>query len=145
MEVNKVNKATLNKVKAKQDISLEKTTFQEVMAQRRQEWDEAKLNKLMQDIEDQGKVLAESRTVEDLRQYKSMIKQFMDDAVKYGLQLEEKRGFNRRGRAKIYKVVSEVDKKLINLTDAILKKQKSTLDILDMVGEIKGLLINIYA
>ncbi len=145
MEVNKVNKASLNKVKAKQDISLEKTTFQEVMAQRRQEWDEAKLNKLMEDIEDQGKVLAESRTVEDLRQYKSMIKQFMDDAVKYGLKLEEKRGFNRRGRAKVYKVVSEVDKKLIDLTDAILKKQKSTLDILDMVGEIKGLLINIYA
>lgn len=145
MEVNKVTKASLNKVKAKQDISLEKTTFQEVMAQRRQEWDEAKLNKLMQDIEDQGKVLAESRTVEDLRQYKSMIKQFMDDAVKYGLKLEEKRGFNRRGRAKIYKVVSEVDKKLIDLTDAILKKQKTTLDILGMVGEIKGLLINIYA
>lgn len=145
MEVNKVTKASLNKIKAKQEISLEKTTFQEVMAQRRQEWDETKLNKLIEDIEDQGKVLAESRTVEDLRQYKSMIKQFMDDAVKYGLKLEEKRGFNRRGRAKIYKVVSEVDKKLIDLTDAILKKQKSTLDILDMVGEIKGLLINIYA
>ena len=145
MEVNKVNKASLNKVKVKQDVSLERTTFQEVMAQRKQEWDEAKLNKLMHDIEDQGKVLAESRTIEDLRQYKALIKQFMDDAIKYGLQLEEKRGFNRRGRAKFYKVVSEVDKKLIDLTDAILKKQKNTLDILDMVGEIKGLLINIYA
>jgi len=145
MEVNKVNKATLNKTKAKQDVPMEKTTFSEVMAKRRQEWDEDKLNKLMQDIEDQGKVLAESRTVEDLRQYKTMVKQFMEDAVKYGLKLDERRGFNRRGRAKIYKIVSEVDKKLLNLTDAVLQKQKKTLDILDMVGEIKGLLVNIYA
>ena len=58
----------------------------------------------MSAIEDQGKVLADSRTVEDLKKYKKLVKEFMDSAVKNGLRLEEQRGFNRRGRTKVYKL-----------------------------------------
>ena len=75
-------------------------------------------------LEDQGKVLADSRTVEDLKKYKKLVKEFMDAAVKNGLKLEEQRGFNRRGRTKVYKIVKEVDKKLIDLTNAVLEKKK---------------------
>ena len=144
MDVQKIGKAGLNKTSPKKDVPKESVSFQEVMAKGRQQQTYDRLNKLMKEIEDQGKVLAETRTVEELRKYKKMVKDFMDDAIQNGLSLEERRGFNRRGRTKVYKIVREVDKKLIELTNTVLDKEKKGLEILDMVGEIQGLLINIY-
>ena len=114
------------------------------MGKKREEVLYAKMTKMMQDIEDQGKILSKSQTVEDLKRYKKLVKEFMDDAVNNGLKLEEQRGFNRRGRTKVYKIVKEVDSKLINLTNAVLDKEKNGLKILNLVGEIKGLFINMY-
>ncbi len=144
MEIQKVGKAGIDKVKGKNNIPTESVSFQEVMAKGRTQTVFEKLSKMVTEIEDQGKVLAENRTVDELRKYKKMVKQFMEEAVQNGLQLEEQRGFNRRGRTKIYKIVKEVDKKLIDLANNVLDKEKNSLDILNTVGEIKGLLINIY-
>lgn len=144
MEIQKVGKAGIDKVKGKNNIPTESVSFQEVMAKGRTQTVFEKLSQMVVEIEDQGKVLAENRTVDELRKYKKMVKQFMEEAVQNGLQLEEQRGFNRRGRTKIYKIVKEVDKKLIDLANNVLDKEKNSLDILNTVGEIKGLLINIY-
>lgn len=145
MDVQRVGRAGLNKAESKKSGPQASVSFTELMQKGRDEQVYAKLNKLIEDIDDQGKVLSESRTVDELRKYKALVKEFMEDAVKLGLSLEERRGFNRRGRTKVYKIVKEVDRKLLDLTDAVLKKEKSGLEILDMVGEIKGLIVNIYA
>jgi len=144
MDVQKVGKVGLDRIKSKQDIPTESISFQEVMAKGRTNVVYEKLTKLVAEIEDQGKVLADKRTVDHLRKYKKLVKEFLDEAVQNGLQLEEQRGFNRRGRTKIYKIVKEIDSKLIDLTNTVLDKERSSLDILQKVGEIKGMLINIY-
>ncbi|WP_370639190.1 DUF327 family protein [Cohnella sp. REN36] len=41
-------------------------------------------------------------------------------------------------------MITEVDKKLTEVTDAVLKKEQKGINILDTVGEIRGLLINMY-
>lgn len=144
MEIQKVGKTGLDKIKGKTTGPTESVSFQEVMAKGRTQTVYDKLAGLAKEIEDQGKTLSEHRTVDELRKYKKMVKQFLDEAVQNGLQLEEQRGFNRRGRTKIYKIVKEVDKKLIDLANDVLNKEKNSLDILNTVGEIQGLLINIY-
>ena len=144
MDVQKVGKASLNRIQSKQDIPAESISFQEVMAKGRSNVVYEKLTKMVSDIEEQGKVLAEKRTVDHLQKYKKMVKEFMNEAVQHGLKLEEQRGFNRRGRTKIYKIVKQVDSKLIDLTNAVLNKEKTSLDILNQIGEIKGMLINLY-
>ena len=145
MEVNKIGRTVFERIKGKQDVPSESISFAELMQKKRDEANMEKVNKLIQDIEDQGKVLAETSTVEELLKYKKLVKEFIDDTVKNGLAMEERRGFNRRGRTKIYKMITEVDKKLLELTDAVIKKEEKGLRILDLVGEIKGLLINVYA
>lgn len=145
MEVNKVGKIGLDPLKSKQEAPAESVTFTEFISEKRSQLNVDKLNKLVQGIEDQGVKLSKSCTIEDLRKYKQLVKEFMQDAVKHGLELEERRGFNRRGRSKVYKIVNEVDKKLLDLTDAVVKKQEKGLQVLNLVGEIKGLLVNIYA
>ncbi|MBP3951196.1 YaaR family protein [Bacillus suaedae] len=145
MDIQRIGKAGLGRVESKKTGPEAKVSFQEVIGKQRDEKAYERLSQLMQKIDDQGKVLSETRTVDELRKYKQLVKDFMEDAVQFGLSLEERRGFNRRGRTKIYKIVEEVDRKLLDLTDAVLKKEKKGLDILNMVGEIKGLLVNIYA
>lgn len=146
MDVHRIQRTGLGRIEQKKHTEVTgSVTFSEVMRQKRDEKVYARFNQLIEEIDEQGKILAEKRTVEELRKYKQLVKEFIEDAVNHGLELQERRGFNRRGRTKIYKIVQEVDRKLLDLTNAVLEKQKSSLDILEMVGEIKGLLINLYA
>lgn len=144
MEVQKVGKTDINRIGKKEAVAMESVSFTEVIGKKREDLVHEKMMSLMEDIEDQGKTLADSRTVEDLKKYKKLVKEFMEDAINNGLKLEQQRGFNRRGRTKVYKIVKEVDSKLIQLTNTVLNKEKNALEILNLVGEIKGLLINIY-
>lgn len=144
MEIQRVNKVTTSRTERKEETAKASVAFTDVIASKRQNAALEKMNGMMKDIETQGEKLAEHRTIDDLRKYKKMVKEFMEEAVNSGLQLEEQRGFNRRGRTKVYKIVKEVDSRLTQLANDVINKEKSQLDILGKVGEIQGLLINIY-
>ncbi|HSH25990.1 MAG TPA: YaaR family protein [Massilibacterium sp.] len=145
MEVGRIERANVNKVEKKKETATASVSFAEVMKKGRSDQFVERMKQLLQDIDDQGKVLVETQSVEELRKYKQLVKDFMQEAVDHGLKLEERRGFNRRGRTKVYKIVKQVDQKLIELTNAVLKEQEKGLHVLGLVGEIKGLLVNIYA
>lgn len=144
MEIQRVNKVSTSRTERKEETAKASVSFTDVIASKRQNAALDKMNGMMKDIETQGEKLAEHRTIDDLRKYKKMVKEFMEEAVNSGLQLEEQRGFNRRGRTKVYKIVKEVDSRLTQLANDVINKEKSQLDILGKVGEIQGLLINIY-
>lgn len=145
MEVGRIERANVNKVEKKKETATASVSFAEVMKKGRSDQFVERMKQLLHDIDDQGKVLVETQSVEELRKYKQLVKDFMQEAVDHGLKLEERRGFNRRGRTKVYKIVKQVDQKLIELTNAVLKEQEKGLHVLGLVGEIKGLLVNIYA
>ncbi|MGX1901494.1 YaaR family protein [Thermolongibacillus altinsuensis] len=144
MEVQKITKVGVTHVERKDEVPMESVSFTEVMAKKRNDVIFERFQAMAAEIEEQGKKLAESRTIEDLKKYKKLVKTFLDDAIKNSLQLEEQRGFSRGGRTKIYKLVKEVDRKLVELTNAVLQKEQKGLDLLGLIGEIQGLIINIY-
>lgn len=144
MKVSKIEKTSSGKVENKKTETSESISFTELMATRRSDMEVERLNKLVSDIEDQGKILAESCTVEDLKRYKNLVKEFMSDVVKNGVKLQQSRGFNRGGKTRIYKIISKVDDKLLELSDTVLNRQEKGLHVLKIVGEIKGMLIDIY-
>lgn len=145
MEINRVLKTSNStKMSSKASVARDSISFHSIMDKNRNEQNLELLQSKIKEIEQQGEKLAEQRTVESFRKYKKMVKDFMDYSVKNGLELQEHFGFSQRGTSKIYKLVKEVDKKLIDITNAVLDKESKSLDILKMVGEIKGMLINIY-
>ena len=115
------------------------------MGIRRDEMDAERINRLIEDIDEQGKILAQSLTVEDLKNYKKKVKESVNEAVKYGLKVQQSRGFNRGGRMRMDKTVQKVDEKLLELADAVISKEEKGLKVLNLVGEIRGLLLDIYA
>ncbi|MFP7734112.1 YaaR family protein [Priestia aryabhattai] len=144
MEVQRINglSSSMNPIREKEVSG--SVSFTGVMVKKQKELTYEHLTQVINRIEEQGKQLVKSQTIDSLRKYKALVKQFMNEAVKNGFEMHEERGFNRRGTTKVYTLVKEVDAKLVDLTNDILQKEKDSLDLLKQVGAIQGLLINMY-
>ncbi len=147
MKVNKTSKSAKTSGKRTvQNVSTSEVPlikFTEVLAHKDHERQKEALQKALDIIDVKGQQLLENRTVENLYEYKKLIKSFIDEVVSDGFEISEKRGFSRVGRAKVLRTVSEVDAKLVELTNLILKREHKEINILKKVGEIKGLLVNL--
>ncbi|SFT28633.1 YaaR family protein [Paenibacillus sp. BC26] len=102
------------------------------------------LQEKLQHIHNQGERLARSMTVRELRLYRQMVKQFLEDTVRRGIGMKETRGFDRRGRTKRYKLLEEIDSSLISMGEELLESEEGRLDLLQKVGDIRGILINLF-
>ncbi|MGN2274110.1 YaaR family protein [Priestia megaterium] len=144
MELQRINglSSSVNLIREKEVSS--SASFTGVMVKKQKELTYEHLTQVINKIEEQGKQLVKSHTIDSLRKYKTLVKQFMNEVVKNSFELNEERGFNHRGTTKVYKLVKEVDTKLVDLTNDILQKEKDSLNLLKRVGEIQGLLINMY-
>lgn len=121
-----------------------RTSFSEAMTKSKGKLNQQALNQLLSKVEEKGVLLAQKMTVSHMRDYKKIVKQFVEEAVQYGFELQERQGFNSRGRPKSYKIVEEIDHKLVELTNGVVQQEKNGIHILFLIGEIKGLMINLY-
>ncbi|UFJ40518.1 YaaR family protein [Brevibacillus humidisoli] len=128
----------------KKAAQVDKLSFGDLVKSEHQRLSQERLNQLLQEIDKQAQLLARSRSVRDFYAYKNLVKRFMEEAVKYGVALEDRRGVNRRGRSRLYKIVKQVDEQLLLLADELLEEQGATIDLLARIGEIRGMLINLY-
>jgi uncharacterized protein YaaR (DUF327 family) len=144
MEVQRVAKPVNHKVDRREKEAEDSIAFTQVLSKKKYEISDERYIRMMEDIEEQGEKLAKYQSIDSLRTYKKMVKKFIDTAVQNGLELKEQRGFSMRGGSALHKLVKEVDEKLVNLTNEVLSKEKEGLRILSMVGEIQGLLVNLY-
>lgn len=102
------------------------------------------LNQLMDRIDFQGQRLAKQRTIENLIDYKNSVKQFVSESLSYGLELSEKQSFHPNGGMKSHQLVEVIDEKLLAINDEVLDNEKEGIEVLRLVGEMKGLLVNLY-
>lgn len=147
MKVNKTQKSakTTGQGKSK-SLSVEAQPaikFTEILAHKDYDQQKIALQKALDEIDRRGKDLIENRTVEHLYAYKKLIQNFIEEVVQHGFEMREKRGFSRTGRAKVLRTVAEIDAKLVELTNLIVKREHKEINVLTKVGEIKGLLVNL--
>lgn len=102
------------------------------------------LEQLVKEIGKQGNKLARFRTFKELAKFKRMIKGFLEESVYKGFGLKRSSSFSFDGRHSQLAIVEEVDAKLVELTELVMDQEKKTVDLLDLIGEIKGLLVNLY-
>ena len=102
-----------------------------------------KLGSLMDEITAQGERIAKHMDVTDMKKYRSLVKEFMNEVVTHSHEFSRENFLDRRGRHRVYGIVKLVDKNLDDLATELLKDEKDNLTILSKVGEIRGLLIDI--
>ncbi|HLR08604.1 MAG TPA: YaaR family protein [Bacillota bacterium] len=122
----------------------EKTSFDRMIQSHAEQIKQQELQRLMDDITIQGEKLARFRSFRDLAKFKRMIKQFLQETVSNGLDLKNEHSFSMTGHSRKLATVKEVDQKLFELTESLLDQEKRTVDLLSVIGEIKGLLISLY-
>lgn len=123
---------------------LQQKSFSDMMQQNSERASLEQLKQILVQIDAQGQRLAKSMTVRELRQYKLLVKQFLEETARRGVQLRDTRGWDRRGRSKRYKLLEEIDHELLSLADDMLVTEQGRIDILHKIGEIRGMLINLF-
>ncbi|MFD1204510.1 MULTISPECIES: YaaR family protein [Sporosarcina] len=102
------------------------------------------ITRLLGDISTAGDRLARSRNLRDMAKFKMLVRRFLQEAVESGMSLKQSHTWNQYGEGRRLKIVQTIDEKLIELAEALLNEEQTSIDLLDKIGEIKGLLINLY-
>ena len=97
----------------------------------------------MDEITDQGKKISEHMDIRDMKKYRGLVKDFMNEGVNRSHKFSRENFLDRRGRHRVYGLVKLVDKNLDDLAGELVKEEKDHLAILGKVDEIRGLLLDI--
>lgn len=119
-------------------------SFQKIVQSQTRDLKQQEIKQLMREITAQGDKLARFRSFKDLVKFKRLIKGFLEETVYNGLSLKNTQNFSLDGHSHELSVVDEIDEKLIELTESIMDEEKKTVDLLGLIGDIKGLLVNLY-
>ncbi len=103
-----------------------------------------RLNLMMQEITMQGNKIAKRMDVRDMKRYRSMIKEFMNEVVSRSHSFSRENFLDRRGRHRVYGIIRLVDETLDALAKELVKDEKDHISILNKIGEIRGLLLDIF-
>ncbi|MDM5331767.1 YaaR family protein [Ureibacillus composti] len=118
--------------------------FGEMVVKQGSKMQTEQLTRLLGDISSAGDRVARSRNLRELARFKMLVRRFLQEAVNYGLEMKQSHTWNRFGEGRRLKIVETIDERLVELAEDLLNEEKATIDLLDKIGEIKGLLVNLY-
>ena len=104
-----------------------------------------RLNLMMQEIVQQGKRLGKHMDVSDMKRYRTLIKEFLNEIVNRSHKFSRENFLDRRGRHRVYGIIKQVDKSLDELAQLLIADEQDNIAILNKVDEIRGLLLDIFA
>ncbi len=120
-------------------------TFKFTLASRVEEQElQARLTLLMEEITMQGKRLGKRRDVKDMRRYRALIKDFLNEVVTRSHHFSRENFLDRKGRHRVYGIIRLIDENLDDLAQELMKDEQDNLLILGKIGEIEGLLLDIF-
>ena len=143
IKVNQINQVTQPEAAApvrESDGNFKFTLVSHVEEQELQ----TRLTSLMEEITMQGDKLAKKRDVRDMKRYRGLIKEFMNEIINRSHSFSRENFLDRKGRHRVYGIIRLVDENLDELARELMKDEKDHLAILSRIGEIRGLLLDIF-
>ena len=104
---------------------------------------QAKVDALLQDITVQGNLIARHMDIRDMKKYRSLIKDFLNEVVYRSHKFSRENFLDRRGRHRVYGIIRLIDSNLDELAGELIREELDHIAILDRIGEIQGLLLDI--
>jgi uncharacterized protein YaaR (DUF327 family) len=106
---------------------------------------QARINFMLEEISAQGKKIAKHMDVKDMRHYRELIKEFMNEIVNRSHKFSRENFLDKKGRHRVYTMIKLVDKNLDDLAAELIKDEKDHISILSRIDEIRGLLLDILS
>lgn len=98
---------------------------------------------LLGQIEEQGYKLGSKVDLRELKIYKRLISEFLDEALNNSQKFSKDSHLDRRGRFKVYATVKKINSEMDNLTKDVLSAEKDNIRILERIEDIRGLILDI--
>ena len=105
---------------------------------------QAKIDGLMADITVQGELIARHMDIRDMKKYRGLIRDFMNEVVYRSHKFSRENFLDRKGRHRVYGIIRKIDENLDALAEELVSDEQDHLAILSRIGEIQGLLLDIF-
>lgn len=102
------------------------------------------LANMMEEITRQGEKLSKHRDIKDMKRYRALIKDFLNEIVNRSHAFSRENFLDRKGRHRVYGIIRLIDENLDQLAQELVKDEQDNLAILSKIGEIRGLLLDIF-
>ena len=96
-------------------------------------------------LDTQGKKLAHSLSIRDLKDFRDMVKSFLRSTFGQSRQMQEDSSWDFQGRPKVMARISKIDQVLDDLGKQLLDQQSKPLEVLTKIDEIRGLIVDLFA
>ncbi len=105
---------------------------------------QTKLVSLMAEINEQGERISKRKDIKDMRKYRSLIKEFMNEVISRSHSFSRENFLDRKGRHRVYGIIRLVDENLDALAQELMSEEKDNISILQKIGDIRGLILDIF-
>ena len=143
MQIGNIQMPTLRQVSTATPVKTEGNFRFTLLSQIGESELQEKLTQMVEEITKQGQKIAEHMDIRDLKVYRSMISNFLNEVVANSHEFSRENFLDRRGRHRVYGIVRQVNDKLDELARELIKSEKNQVDILERIGEIQGLVLDI--
>ena len=99
---------------------------------------------MLKKIDEQASRLTKTPTYDELKQYRTMIKDFIGTAVANMYEVHTSAGWDRMGRQRAYTTVRKIDLKLEEMAEKIRLGQADKLDVIASHDAIRGMLVDLF-
>lgn len=142
MRVSKPIMPTISELGSKTETSTDKDFKFTLLSKIEESELQSKLDTMINDISEQGDKIAKHMDIKDMKKYREMVKEFMNEVVTHSHKFSRENFLDKRGRHRVYGIVKLVDKNLDDLAQELLSEEKNHIGILGRIDEIKGLLLD---
>lgn len=103
-----------------------------------------RLSAMMKEITQQGQTIGKKKDIREMKRYRTLIKEFMNEITARSHTFSRENFLDRKGRHRVYGILRRVDETLDELAQELMKDEKDHVAILAKIGEIEGLLLDIF-
>lgn len=142
VKINKAMMPNVTEVAAKKEVSGEGDFKFTLLSKIEESELQSKLDGMIKDITEQGDKIAKHMDIKDMKKYREMVKDFMNEVINRSHKFSRENFLDKRGRHRVYGIVKLVDQNLDELAQELLRDEKNHLNILGRIDEIRGLLLD---
>ncbi|MCB8814174.1 YaaR family protein [Desulfosporosinus shakirovi] len=125
--------------------SLERNSDFNSILSKTQKIQSVELQSFLERLGVQGKKLAQSLSIGDLKDFRDMVKSFLRSSFGQSRKMQEDTSWDYQGRPKVMARVGKIDEALDELGKQLLDEQAKPLEILTKIDEIRGLIVDLFA
>lgn len=146
-----VNQMRVSEILTNPNLEMGRTTqaksdgFQFMLVSNIQEKElQERIGGLLSEIHEQGKKISKKKDIRDMRRYRELIREVLNEVVYRSHEFTRENFLDRRGRHRVYGIIRLVDENLDELAQELMKEENDNIAILNKIEEIQGLLLDIF-